>query len=976
MAEDQARQPEIGAVLPKHTRLSRVADACALFTVAVGLLVVAGWMLNIDSLKRVLPGLVTVKFNTALGLVLAGTGLWWRKRTSLRLALGAFVTLLGALTLGQYLAGLELGIDQLFFRDILGAPEAAFAPGRMAPSTALCFLLFGVALIGSGETVRRPAFGSTRSAAASRGIGYATELLALTATVISGFSLVAYPTGAVYLRQLPGSVSMALGTAAAFAVLGVGILCAVEGIIAQSVSSQGTGRLLWIGFGVLTCLLITIGVVFAINIQILAEDVDAQANVARPRREATLELENGVLAYGLAVRLALAGDTRAQREASDDAIDLDRHVAEYTALAATDRQRELATRFATEWRKVRAIGAALLAGAGGQASAEQLAGFSAHRLRLVKFVEDEMRPEAVKTFETRKTTTLRDLKTTGDFPLLLLVVSVLIALLTSGTVAWAVSRQERTVREQREWLRVTLSSIGDGIIACDTQRRVTFLNPVSESLTGWKAEEALGQPIATVLRLINERTREQGADIAEQVLREGRVVAMANHTALVTRDGREVPIEDSAAPITDTLGNTAGAVLVFHDVTQRRRVADELRESEARLRAANERLVEADQRKNEFLAVLSHELRNPLAPIRNSLHILERAAPGGDQARRAQAVIERQVGQLSHLVDDLLDVTRISRNKIRLEREVVELNELVRRTVEDHRSLFDKREVHIEVEFAREHIHVNADVTRLAQVVGNLLQNAAKFTGRGGRVKVFTSVDRVGRQTAIHVSDTGVGMPPEVLARLFQPFVQADTTLDRSKGGLGLGLALVKGLVELHGGEIRAYSDGLGKGAEFVVRLPLAPEGVAAAEKSRDGVQRAGRRVLIIEDNMDAADSLREALEFGGHEVAVAYNGPDGLAKAHQFRPEIVLCDIGLPGIDGYEVARTFRADDSLKGVFLVALSGYALPEDLQRASEAGFEKHLAKPPSLEKLEELLAQAPAKKTSKETPASTRMDADP
>lgn len=976
MVEDQTRLPESGAVLPKHTRLSRVADVCALSTAAVGLLVVAGWMLNIDPLKRVLPGLVAMKFNTALGLVFAGAGLWWRKRTSLGLALGALVTLLGALTLAEYLAGLELGIDQLFFRDILEPPEAAFAPGRMAPSTALCFLLFGVALMASGETVRRPGFGSTRSANVSRGIGYGAELLALTATVISGFSLIAYPTGALFLRQLPGSVSVALSTATAFVVLGVGILCAAEGIIAQSISSQGTGRLLWIGFGVLTCLLITIGVVFAINIQILAEDMDAQANVARPRREATLELENGVLVYGLAVRLALAGDTRAQRAASDDAIDLDRHVAEYTALAATDRQRELATRFATEWREVRTLGAALLAGAGVQARAEQLPGFSAHSLRLVKFVEDEMRPEAVKTFETRKATTLRDLKTTGDLPLLLLVVSVLIALLTSGTVAWAVSRQEQTVREQREWLRVTLSSIGDGVIACDTQRRITFLNPVSESLTGWKAEEALGQPIATVLRLINERTREQGADIAAQVLREGRVVAMANHTALVTRDGREVPIEDSAAPITNTFGNTAGAVLVFHDVTQRRRIADELRESEARLRAANERLVEADQRKNEFLAVLSHELRNPLAPIRNSLHILNRAAPGGDQARRAQDVIDRQVGHLSRLVDDLLDVTRISRNKIRLEREVTELNELVRRTVEDHRSLFDKSEVHIEVELAREHIHVNADATRLAQVVGNLLQNAAKFTGRGGRVKVFTSVDLAARHAAIHVSDTGVGMPPDVLARLFQPFVQADTTLDRSKGGLGLGLALVKGLVELHGGEIRAYSDGLGKGAEFVVRLPLASEGVVAAEESLDGVQRAGRRVLIIEDNMDAAESLREALEFGEHEVAVAYNGLDGLAKAHQFRPEIVLCDIGLPGIDGYEVARTFRADDSLKGVFLVALSGYALPEDLQRASEAGFEKHLAKPPSLEKLEELLAQAPASKMRKKTPASKRMDADP
>jgi PAS domain S-box-containing protein len=379
------------------------------------------------------------------------------------------------------------------------------------------------------------------------------------------------------------------------------------------------------------------------------------------------------------------------------------------------------------------------------------------------------------------------------------------------------------------------------------------------------------------------------------------------------------------------------------DITERRRAEDALRE--------------ADRRKDEFLAVLSHELRNPLAPIRNSLHILERAAPGGDQARRAQTVIDRQVGHLSHLVDDLLDVTRISRNKIRLERQVLELNDLVRRTIEDHRSLFEKNEVHIEAKFAPEPIMVDADGTRLAQVVGNLLQNAAKFTSRGGQTAVSVSVDQAQQQAVISVSDTGVGMPPEVIARLFQPFMQADTTLDRSKGGLGLGLALVKGLVELHGGTIGARSDGLGKGAEFVVRLPLALEAGEAAVARLASRKPAGRRVLIIEDNIDAADSLREVLEFGEHEIAVAYNGPEGIAKAREFRPEVVLCDIGLPGMDGFEVARAFRADEGLKGTYLVALSGYALPEDLQRAAEAGFDRHLAKPPSLEKIEEALASS-------------------
>jgi len=225
-------------------------------------------------------------------------------------------------------------------------------------------------------------------------------------------------------------------------------------------------------------------------------------------------------------------------------------------------------------------------------------------------------------------------------------------------------------------------------------------------------------------------------------------------------------------------------------------------------------------------------------------------------------------------------------------------------------------------------------------------------------VRVVVERDEVARNAVVRVADTGVGMPPELVARIFQPFAQAETTLDRSRGGLGLGLALVKGLVELHGGEVVATSAGLGQGSEFVVRLPLELDAVAAAPPGPASPARRARRVLIIEDNADAAESLREALEFGAHEVAVASTGPEGLAAARTFRPEVVLCDIGLPGMDGFAVARAFRADAALAAAYLVALSGYALPEDLQRAQEAGFQRHLAKPPSLEALEALLAEAP------------------
>ena len=387
-------------------------------------------------------------------------------------------------------------------------------------------------------------------------------------------------------------------------------------------------------------------------------------------------------------------------------------------------------------------------------------------------------------------------------------------------------------------------------------------------------------------------------------------------------------------------------------------VAIERARAEEALRTANAELVENDRRKNDFLAMLSHELRNPLSPIANSVYVLDHAAPGSDQARRAQAVIGRQVAQLTRLVDDLLDVTRITRNKIHLQRHRLELNELVQRVTEDHRSLFDRNEVALELRLGLEPAMVDGDANRLAQVIGNLLNNAAKFTGPGGCTRVSVATDSAIRRAVVRVADTGVGVAPDMLGRLFDPFIQAEPKLDRSKGGLGLGLTLARGLVSLHGGELSVRSEGLGKGTELVVHLPLAGDGAVHRPDAEQCAQRAGRRVLIIEDNTDAADSLRIVLELAGHEVAVAYNGADGLDAARELLPEVLLCDLGLPDMDGFAVARAFRADERLRSTLLVALSGYTQAEDKQRAAAAGFERHLAKPPSLPQIERLLAEAP------------------
>ena len=500
-------------------------------------------------------------------------------------------------------------------------------------------------------------------------------------------------------------------------------------------------------------------------------------------------------------------------------------------------------------------------------------------------------------------------------------------------------RTEESLRLNERALKRLTDAAPDVLGRVDPELCLTFVNSAVTRVTGKAVAECLGKHLAEVgfpgafSKALDVAFREVFAT------REPREVSLCAETP-----GGSLALRVRAEPELGPSGAVDAVHFVARDVGE--------------LGRAEEALREADRRKNDFLALLSHELRNPLSPIRNSLFILDRAVSGSEQARRARAVIDRQVGQLTRLVDDLLDVTRLAQGKVQLRLQRLELGSLLRRTAEDHRSAFAAAGVELEVLLTKDPVWIEADAARLGQVVGSLLQNAVKFTGKGGQVTLAMSDDVAAKTAVISVRDTGVGLAPEVLGRLFQPIERLGAPLDRSRGGLGLGLALVKGLVELHGGSVAAHSEGLGKGVEFVARLPVAVEvedGIVKAPGSAEATRRR-RRVLIIEDNLDVADSLKEALQYGQHEVEVARNGLEGLAKARAFHPDVVLCDIGLPGMDGYEIARAFRGDDELKRVLLVALSGYALPEDLQRAQEAGFERHLAKPPNLEKLEALLAQ--------------------
>ncbi|GAO05007.1 ATP-binding protein [Anaeromyxobacter sp. PSR-1] len=375
-------------------------------------------------------------------------------------------------------------------------------------------------------------------------------------------------------------------------------------------------------------------------------------------------------------------------------------------------------------------------------------------------------------------------------------------------------------------------------------------------------------------------------------------------------------------------------------------------------RRREQALRDADRRKTDFLAVLSHELRNPLAPIRNAVYLLHRVPPGGPQAERANAVIERQVDHLAKLVDDLLDLSRVNFGKIALQRTVLDAREVVRRTSDDLRPLFDERGPALHLDMGDQPVWVDADPTRLGQIAGNLLTNAVKFTPPGGRVDV--TVRGEAGACVLRVRDTGVGIDPGLLEAIFEPFAQAERTRWTARGGMGIGLSLVRSLVGMHGGTVVARSEGAGRGAELVVTLPLAPR--PGGVVGRAVTPTAPRLDLVlVEDEADGRETLGEILRMQGHEVRLAADGRQGVEAVRERRPDALICDVGLPDLNGYEVVARVRALPGGAATYAVALTGYAQPEDVQRARDAGFDAHLAKPPDLDQLERLLAEAAARR---------------
>jgi len=655
------------------------------------------------------------------------------------------------------------------------------------------------------------------------------------------------------------------------------------------------------------------------------------------------------------------------------------------------------------------------------------------------------------------------------------------ALAALGTVAALLLLLRRYLREREaataeladraELLKITFASIGDAVITTGTDGRVTNMNTVAETLTGWPLAEAAGQPLEAVFRIVNEATRAPAANPVERALAEGMIVGLANHTVLIDRHGADHPIDDSAAPIRGHGGRIDGCVLVFRDITERQRAESALRGAEARVRDAlmqmgtpallyaedgemllvnqaflehtgytpaqvatveewtrraygerqpivmatirslfgietrvdsgerelrvasgetrtwhfftgpagrhadgrrllittavdvTERKRDADslrlaaRRKDEFVAMLAHELRNPLAPISNAMAIMKIAPTGSDAFRDARAMVERQLAHLVRLIDDLLDASRITLGKLTLQRERVEATALLRESAEAAWPLAERMGQVLSLDLPAQTVWLDGDPLRLAQVFGNLLVNAVKFTPPGGAIRLSARVE--GDILVATVRDDGMGIAPEQLDSIFELFVQLDRSLERNQAGLGIGLTLVRRLLELHGGSVVAESAGLGHGSRFVVRLPRiappadsagAPPGVPAAAPSPPP----RHRVLVVDDNRDSAESLALLLRLEGHELHEAYDGAEAIALAERHRPDAIVLDIGLPGINGYEACRRIRELRPEYDPLIVALTGWGQEDDRRRSAEAGFDAHLVKPVDVEALLRLL----------------------
>ena len=547
---------------------------------------------------------------------------------------------------------------------------------------------------------------------------------------------------------------------------------------------------------------------------------------------------------------------------------------------------------------------------------------------------------------------------------------VFLVLVISG-----LKRVQRRLNEQRELLQLTLSSIGDAVIATDIEGRINFINPTAEALSGWTLAEASGRPLHEIFRIVNEDTRETVESPFDAIKRHGATVGLANHTILIGKDGREIPIDDSGAPIRNAAGEVVGAVIVFHDVTERRETEQERELLLEREKAARRSAESADRLKDEFLATVSHELRTPLNSILGwaaTLNLNDSFDEGS--VRNALRIIERNARAQSALINDILDVSRIVTGKLRVQSQPVDLGPVIRSAVDTLRPAIEAKAINVAIPDYSRSVQVSGDPDRLQQIMWNLVANAVKFTPKGGTIKI--GLEENDALAEISVRDSGIGIDQQFLPYVFERFRQADSSAIRQDSGLGLGLSIVRHLVELHGGTVRVESEGHGRGSVFTVSLPYAREmesgglpedhPVASLKPSEglagDGIPKIanlrGVRVLVVDDDPDSLEVLCIMLAQYNVEVAAAASSAEALKLFEKWKPDVLISDLAMPGEDGFSLIKKIRALSPEAGgnTPAAALTAYAREDDSINALAAGFHSHVAKPIDPQKLASMVLE--------------------
>jgi PAS domain S-box-containing protein len=503
------------------------------------------------------------------------------------------------------------------------------------------------------------------------------------------------------------------------------------------------------------------------------------------------------------------------------------------------------------------------------------------------------------------------------------------------------------VQQQKDLLAVTLASIGDAVMVTDPEGRITYMNAVAEIMTGWTLAEAFDQPCSAVFKVINEHTRQTVENPVQRVLSQGVIVGLANHTLLIRKDGREIPIDDSGAPIRDTDGLVRGVVLIFRDFSERK-------DAERKLLAAKHEVEAASRAKDHFLASLSHELRTPLTPVLATLTSWEITGEVPPSLRDDVELLRRNVELEARLIDDLLDLTRIARGKMSLNLEIVDVHALVQAALRVCEPDIEHKQLAVSISLDAARHHAKVDPARIQQVFWNVLKNATKFTPEKGRIEIRS--ENVGDQLQIAITDNGIGMEKQTVDRLFLPFVQGGDIMPRF-GGLGLGMTISKAIIDEHGGTIAAASGGEGRGSTFTINLSVVAAPVAPALKPSDSTKAsdAGRRlkILLVEDHADTADVINRLLRGMGHEVAVSETVAAASALAGSESFDLLLSDIGLPDGTGIDFIHHVRQRSQTPAI---AMTGYGMEDDIARCRAAGFNAHLTKPVSFEQLRSVITR--------------------